>query len=407
MGKIHGGNVVVRPAFPGTDHASSDSDTGSGLLLYIHVPFCRSRCHYCTFHSQAFNQVTFTWYLKTLLQEITLWGRRLKRPLLRTVYFGGGTPSLIPPHLLDRIMKQLRTSFAFQDDMEITLEANPDSASDISYYRALLSLGFNRLSLGMQSLNNDDLATMGRPHSAGQAIGAFETARKAGFGNIGVDLIWGLPGQRYQRWMELLKQVANLRPEHISAYNLTLEPETVMGRMYDAGELKLPSEADQGRMFIYGAEYLESRGYLHYEVSNFARIGFSSVHNSGYWDGLDYLGLGPSAVSTLGKRRFNNPRYMDEYDAYVRGELVGEEFELLSDRDRLKELVMLSLRTTRGLDLKKFKELADYDLVKSKARLISALHRENLVRIHLGRLKLTKNGMLVSNVIIRRLIFDD
>lgn len=410
MGKIYGEDVPVKPAFPaaGGNKAVSLSSGQKGLLLYIHVPFCKTRCHYCNFHSQAFNQVTFQWFHKLLLQEIKLWGKRLKRPKLATIYFGGGTPSLIPLNQLDQIMRQLEESFEFQSSMEVTLEANPDSAQDVSYFRALLSMGFNRLSLGMQSLNDVDLQIMGRPHSAGMTFEAYDNARKAGFGNIGVDLIWGLPGQRLKTWIDQLTAVANMRPEHISAYNLTVEPGTVMAKMTEeGGEYTLPPEKEQGRMFIYGAEYLESVGYMHYEVSNFARMGFMSVHNSGYWNGTDYLGLGPSAVSTIGKRRFNNPRYMDEYDAYVRGGLVGQDHELLTDQDLFKENVMLSLRTSKGLDLKAFRKKTGFDLVKRKQQLISALHRENLVRISHGFLRLTKNGMLVSNVIIQRLAFED
>lgn len=378
------------------------------MLLYVHVPFCQSRCHYCSFHSQAFNQVTFAWYFKLLLEEITLWGTRLKKPKLRTIYFGGGTPSLIPLHQLDQIMKTLAKAFSFSPGMEVTLEANPDSAQDVSYFRGLLSIGFNRLSLGMQSLNDVDLHVMGRPHNAAMTMQAFDNARRAGFGNIGVDLIWGLPNQRLKVWMDQLETVTSMRPEHISAYNLTIEPNTVMAKMCgETGEFKLPPEQEQGRMFIYGAEFLESMGYMHYEVSNFARMGFMSVHNSGYWHGSDYLGLGPSAVSTIGRRRFTTPRYMDEYDAYVRGGLVGEDHELLTDDNLFKEMVMLSLRTSNGLDLKEFRTKAGFDLIKRQEHLITALHRENLIRISHGRLRLTKNGMLVSNVIIKRLAFDD
>ncbi|QGY39773.1 radical SAM family heme chaperone HemW [Pseudodesulfovibrio cashew] len=410
MGRIYGEDVPVRPAFP-TGTAKAEKPAGDGskdLLLYIHVPFCRSRCHYCTFHSQSFNQVTFTWYHKLLLQEIELWGKRLNRPKLRTIYFGGGTPSLIPLQQMDMIMKALDKHFTLGPGMENTLEANPDSAQDVSYFRALLSMGFNRLSLGMQSLSDADLHLMGRPHSAAMTLASFEAARQAGFGNIGVDLIWGLPGQRLKGWIDQLTAVTNMRPEHISAYNLTLEEDTVMHKMCsEGGDFPLPPEREQGRMFIYGAEYLESMGYMHYEVSNFARMGFISRHNSGYWDGSDYLGLGPSAVSTIGRRRFSNPLYMDEYDAYVRGGLVGAEYETLTDEDRLKEMVMLSLRTSKGLDLKEFRKRAGFDLVKRRERLITALHRENLVRISHGFLRLTKNGMLVSNVIIRRLAFEE
>lgn len=409
MAIYSGDDLLIRPAFPGAGPSKKKTvlDDTTGLLLYVHVPFCKSRCHYCTFHSQAFNQVTFAWYQKTLLKEIELWSRRLKKPRLKTVYFGGGTPSLIPPHQLDTIMKALRKNFTFQDGMEITIEANPDSAMDVSYFRALLSMGFNRLSLGIQSLSDDDLYLMGRPHSAQQAVQAFGLARQAGFHNISVDFIWGLPGQRMAGWLKSLETVVKMKPEHISAYNLTLEPNTVMGKQCTDGTYKMPTEKELGRMFIYGAEFLESRGYMHYEVSNYARMGFMSRHNNGYWAGDDYLGLGPSAVSTLGKRRFTNPRYMDEYDAAIRGAFVGEDFEELSSQDLLREMVMLSLRTTKGLDLKEFRERAGYDLIKRKEPLITALHRENLVRINRGRLMLTKNGMLASNPIIRRLIFDD
>lgn len=403
---VHSGDSpAIRPAFPGAAKERC-SQQAEGLLLYIHVPFCKSRCHYCTFHSQAYNQVTFAWYLKTLLQEIKLWGKRLKKPRVATVYFGGGTPSLMAPHQLDDVMKALRKHFSLHPNMEATLEANPDSATDVSYFRALRSIGFNRLSLGIQSLDDQDLIMMGRPHSAAQAVESFGAARAAGFNNISVDFIWGLPDQRLKTWLDTLEQAVKMKPEHISAYNLTLEPYTVLFKRHDAGELALPSEQEAGRMFIYGAEYLESHGFLHYEVSNFARMGFMSAHNSGYWEGRDYLGLGPSAVSTLGKRRFTNPRYMDEYDAAVRGDFAGQDFEQLTEEHLLQEMVMLSLRTTKGLDLKDFRKRAGYDLVKRRHRLVSALHRENLVRINQGRLKLTKNGMLVSNPIVRRLIFD-
>lgn len=409
MGKIYGEDVPANPVFPdATGKQEKTGNDGKGLLLYIHVPFCRSRCTYCAFHSQSFNQVTFTWYFKLLLDEIALWGKRLKRPGLRTIYFGGGTPSLIPLAQLNQIMKTLDKHFSFNQSMEVTLEANPDSAQDVSYFRGLLSMGFNRLSLGMQSLKDADLQIMGRPHSVAMTLASYDAARRAGFGNIGLDLIWGLPNQRLKTWMDQLKLVSEMRPEHISAYNLTLEEGTLMAkRCSPQGDLTLPQDKEQGRMFIYGAEFLESVGYLHYEVSNFARMGFMSQHNSGYWDGSDYLGLGPSAVSTIGRRRFTVPLYMDEYDAYVRGGLVGSDFEELTDEDLLKEMVMLSLRTGKGLDLKEFRKRSGYDLVKRQEPLITALHRENLVRINQGRLRLTKNGMLVSNLIIKRLAFGD
>lgn len=378
-------------------------ESGKKLLLYIHVPFCRSKCRYCAFHSQAFNQVTYAWYLKTLHREIRLWGERLQRPRLETVYFGGGTPSLLPLADLDDILSLLRDHFTFTEQMEITLEANPDSAQDVSWFRGLLSLGVNRLSMGLQSLSDDDLARLGRPHSARMAVEAFGLARKAGFGNISLDMIWGLPQQKLKHWLDQLKTVARLGAEHLSCYGLSIEEGTELHRMSGEIDLQLAAEQEQAKMFVYGAELLESLGYLQYEISNFARMGFQARHNSGYWEGRDYLGLGPSAVSTLGRRRFTNPRFMDEYDAAVRGDFAGLDFEELDDATRLVELVMLSLRTTRGLDLKLHRELAGFDLIKNNERMIQALVQNGLVRINRGRLRLTKEGFAVSNVIIERL----
>jgi oxygen-independent coproporphyrinogen-3 oxidase len=374
------------------------------ILVYVHVPFCRSKCHYCAFHSQAFNQVTFAWYLKTLLAEIALWGHRLQHPRVTTLYFGGGTPSLFPLSALAQVMDALRANFAFEDGLEASIEANPDSACDVSFFRALLSFGFNRLSLGVQSFEDAHLALLGRPHNARQAVETFTLARQAGFGNVSLDLMYGLPGQRTNHWLEQLKSAVRLRPEHLSCYGLTPEPDTRLTRSLELGEFVLPEEREQSRMFVHGAEYLESEGYLHYEISNFARMGFACRHNQGYWQGRDYLGLGPSAVSTIGSRRFTNPRWMDAYDAAVRGNFAGLDFEELDHETRLKELVLLSLRTVEGLDLKAYRKLAGRDLLKSEAALMQTLRQNDLIRVKKGRLSLTKTGMLVSNSIISRLI---
>ncbi|WP_027720470.1 radical SAM family heme chaperone HemW [Maridesulfovibrio zosterae] len=396
----------LAPAFFNAPLLQGDGKEARNLLLYIHVPFCRSKCHYCAFHSQVFNQVTFAWYLKTLLAEIELWGKRLKSPSIGTIFFGGGTPSLIPPFQLEMIMDALRKNFTFTKGMEITLEANPDSANDLSYFQALNSMGINRLSLGFQSLDDRNLVELGRPHSARQAAEAYFFARKAGFNNISIDLIWGLPNQKVKDWNNELRAVVKLKPEHISCYGLSIEPDTVFGKREQAMDLVLPPDGEQARMFIYGAEFLESMGYIQYEISNFARMGFISRHNQGYWDRLDYLGLGPSAVSTIGARRFTNPLYMDEYDAAVRGGYAGEDYEELTDEIKVQELVMLSLRTSKGLKLSDYKELTGTDLTKEKKSIINALYKNGLCRMSGGFLRLTKNGMLVSNSILQSLAFD-
>jgi oxygen-independent coproporphyrinogen-3 oxidase len=376
-----------------------------GLLLYIHVPFCQGKCPYCAFHSQSFNQVTFNWYMKTLAREIDLWSERLNRPTVQTVYFGGGTPNLLQPPEVDKIMGRLHKAFRLEPGLEVSMEANPDAASSASYFRSIMASGVNRVSLGVQSLEDDQLKLLGRSHSAKQAMAAVANARSAGLPNLALDLIWGLPGQRPRAWMDMLKGVAkSLRPEHISCYNLTIEPGTPLEKSHSQGALHLPRDSEQARMFVHGAEYLESEGYIQYEISNFARMGYSCRHNAGYWEGQSYLGLGPSAVSTIGDRRFTNPTYMDAYDAAVRGGFAGMEFETLDDATRLREYVMLSLRTAKGVSLAEYRKRTGRDLVSSKQSLMDTLYKNGLIRISHGHLRLTKNGMLVSNAIVERLL---
>lgn len=404
MPKIYG-SIPARPA-PDIDALpifQGREQKAKGLLLYVHVPFCRSRCSYCSFHSQTFNEVTFSWYLKTLLLEIELWGKRLGRPAISTIYFGGGTPSLMPLSQLQRVMDAIGKHFRYTRHMEITLEANPESTQDASWFRGLLSLGFNRLSMGVQSLTDVELHRLGRPHNAQMAVEAFHQARQAGFANISLDLIWGLPGQRLKQWLDQLKAIARLGPEHLSCYGLSIEEGTPLHKQAQEVDLELAPDQEQGKMFVYGAELLESLGYLQYEISNFARMGFESRHNSGYWQGRDYLGLGPSAVTTIGSRRFRNPLHMDEYDATVRGDFSSVGFEELDEEKRLTEMVMLSLRTAKGLDLKEHRKRAGFDLAKTHEKLVQALIGNGLAKINRGRLRLTKEGMAVSNVIMERI----
>ncbi len=375
------------------------------LLLYVHVPFCRSKCRYCAFHSQVYNQVTASWYVKAVEAEIRLWGQRLSRPPAETLYFGGGTPSLLSIREIERIVTAARQSFDLDRDAEITLEANPDSTGDSAWFSALAALGVNRLSLGVQSLNDEHLAMLGRPHSSAQAQLALALARRAGFANVGLDLIWGLPGQRLVDWTTQLRTVVKeMAPQHLSCYGLTLEPGTELARRVESGELSLPPEEEQARMYVLGAEYLESEALLHYEVSNFARMGFASRHNSGYWEGRDYLGFGPSAASTLGSRRFTNPRPMEEYGAAVAAGAMGKNFETLDRDTLLRERIMLGLRTTRGFPIGLYEQLTDRPLTKDKAGLLKALRANGLAKLNQGRLRLTKNGMLVSNAIIGRIL---
>ena len=375
------------------------------MLLYIHVPFCRGKCRYCSFVSKPVDMAEVEAFTAALPLEMRHWSGRLGKPEVETVYFGGGTPSLLPPWALKRIMPEIRRNFELSPTVEWTFEANPDSALDSDYLKTLLGYGVNRLSLGFQSLSDDDLRFLGRPHNASGAIAAYNAARMAGFANISLDFIWGLPGQREAIWIEQLKYAVRLRPEHLSCYGLTVEPGTPLAGDVESGGLVLPPENEQGRMYIHGAEYLEARGYLQYEVSNFARMGFVSRHNSGYWEGKDYLGLGPGAVSTLGGMRHENPRDVREWARAAKSGRVGRGAVELTPEERVRELVMLSLRTAKGLRLAAYRKMTGRDFLKDNEALVTALRQNGLIRISSGHLRLTKNGFLVSNVILERLSY--
>ncbi|WP_442877377.1 radical SAM family heme chaperone HemW, partial [Desulfolutivibrio sp.] len=373
------------------------------MRLYVHVPFCRAKCAYCGFFSKPLDMALLEDFVPALCREIRFYAKKHPQAEIETLYFGGGTPSLLPPWALSRIMKELHKAFRFGPGLEFTFEANPDSALDGAYLRQLLGYGVGRLSLGVQSLTDETLFLLGRPHDAATARAAYFAARQAGFANIGLDFLWGLPGQRLSQWLATLKAAVRLSPEHLSCYGLTLEPGTPLAARIESGELPQPPEAEQAEMFVRGAEFLESEGYLHYEISNFARMGFVSRHNSGYWEGRDYLGLGPSAVSTMDGRRFENPRDIGRYVALSRKGRFGEDATKLTPEELVREMVMLSLRTTKGLDLAAYRARAGRDFLKDNAGLVQALRQNELVRLSSGHLRLTKNGLLVSNVILARL----
>jgi putative oxygen-independent coproporphyrinogen III oxidase len=373
--------------------------------LYIHVPFCRSKCGYCAFFSEPLREGALDAYLPLLLDEIALWAGRLGRLSVPTVFFGGGTPSLLPPEALTQIMDALRTHFDLAPDAEISLEANPESASH-EFLRSARALGVNRLSLGVQSFRDEELALLDRPHTARQAWEAFIRAREAGFANLGLDLIWGLPGQREGQWLESLRRAVELGPEHLSCYGLSLEPGTPLAEAPEEHR-SLPPERELARFYLHTGELLEDAGYMQYEISNYARLGQACRHNLACWEGRDYLGLGPAAASTLGPMRFANPEDLRSWAELVRTRRIGlHHRETLSPEIRAQERLMLALRTSKGLDLAEFRTLSGIHLLTRHKAVIQALRQKELVRLHQGRLRLTRTGMLVSNSIIRALGFE-
>lgn len=375
------------------------------MLVYIHVPFCRRKCNYCTFYSQVPKDNETATYLSSLLAEIALWGGRLgRRQTVSSIFIGGGTPSLLPVAAIGAMLDALSKAFSLTPNLEISLEANPHSTSGVKYFNDLLRVGVRRLSLGAQSLDDSLLKTLGRQHSSSDVIRAVRDAREAGFANINLDIMWGLPGQRLRHFKEELKYITlHLKPDHLSCYGLTLEPGTRLFEQVESGKLKLPSEKEQGHMFLDGADFLQESGYLQYEISNFARMGFQCKHNLGYWAGRDYLGLGPGAVSTWRGRRWTNSRDLAQYAAVINGKQLPAEAEDLDLATKVRELIMLSLRTTKGLNAATYRKLTGNDFFKENQNFINALHSKNLIRIRNGYLSLTRSGMLVSNTIMGHL----
>ncbi|WP_297670671.1 radical SAM family heme chaperone HemW [uncultured Desulfovibrio sp.] len=380
------------------------------MLVYIHVPFCRTRCRYCAFFSSPLGRgvdaaasPAVRDYVDTLFMELAHWGDRYGGAEVQSVFFGGGTPSLLPPRVIGLILERVARYFTLAPKAEVTLEANPESLRGGRRAEQFLAAGVNRLSIGLQTLDETLLHTLGRAHKASDSLHAAFLAREAGCANISVDLMWGLPGQSVRQWLQTLKDVVRMSPDHISAYGLTLEPGTPLELDVEEGRLLLPPERDQNIMFMEGAALLEQHGYLQYEISNFARMGFQCRHNMGYWEGADYLGLGPSATSTIGNRRWTNPAGQTAWNARVREGSLGSEVEELGPETRVLEMLMLRLRTSRGLRVKAYREMTGRDFMRDHQRLVQALHENGLIRIRNGYLRLTRRGMLVSNAILTNL----
>jgi len=324
--------------------------------LYIHFPFCLKKCLYCDFNSTAGTGVEPRQYLELLLREMELRQAALPEPVSApTLYVGGGTPSLMGPELVGRLIDAAARLFALEPDAEVTLEANPGTLTPerLSGY---LAAGVNRLSLGIQSFEDRLLQRLGRVHTAGEAVHAFDAARRAGFANISIDLMHSLPEQSLSQWRAALARGISLGPEHVSAYALSVEEGTPFARLFDEGSLPLPGEEEAALMFEATGELLCGAGYLHYEISNFARPGRASRHNSAYWSRQSYLGFGAGAHSFwngdgLG-RRWKNACDLQGYGGEIgRGALPEQEPELLTLDEAVSESFFLGLRNLGGVDL--------------------------------------------------------
>ena len=356
------------------------------LGLYIHIPFCKSKCAYCDFYSLARSEDRMDAYVSVLQTSLRVAAPQAAGCTVDTIYFGGGTPSFLGAARLRAVLETALDSYAVAPEAEITFEANPESARDVAALRTLRGAGFNRVSLGMQSADEQELRAVGRIHTARDTAEAVEAARKAGFDNLSLDLIYGLPSQTRERWRENLAAAVALTPEHLSCYGLKVEPGTPLYAR--RGSAALPDDDAQADMYLDAVEYLAAHGYAQYEISNFARPGRESRHNLKYWTLGEYLGFGPGAHSDFGGRRFAVAR---DLDAFLVGKTAYSENAAVTPRERAAERVMLGLRLTRGFAAD---ELAGAETVLREC----AAH--GLAEQNGGRWRLTPQGFLVSNAII-------
>ncbi|KGN72019.1 coproporphyrinogen III oxidase [Porphyromonas gulae] len=367
--------------------------------LYIHIPFCATRCSYCDFYSQT-NSALRSEYIQALIAEMSI--RRTEvADTIGTLYFGGGTPSLLSPQEIGRIIEQAYKLFSFSSDVEITLEANPDDLNT-GYVQELRTLPINRISMGAQSFHDEDLHFLNRRHNARQVYEAVDTCRKAGLTNLSIDLIYGLPGQTPARWQENISAVLALAPPHLSAYHLIYEEGTPLTRLLHAGKVREVDEEVSLEFFRMLREQLTRAGYEHYEISNFARAGYHSRHNSSYWQETPYLGLGPSAHSFDGWRtRRCNPSDISRYIASMAAGNPLFTEEILTDNDRYNEVIMTRLRTARGLSPDQVGYLFGKESAERCIRTAAPFIRDGLLHEETdGRIRLTEKGIFLSDRII-------
>ncbi|MDR1544479.1 MAG: radical SAM family heme chaperone HemW [Prevotellaceae bacterium] len=366
-------------------------------MLYIHVPFCKSRCIYCSFFSSLKHDFKEK-YVDCLCKEIAERKGYLPNNQLDTIYFGGGTPSLLSENNFERIFNAIKENFVIKNSAEITLECNPDDLTQ-NYISVMKKIFFNRVSVGIQSFNDSELRFLNRRHNAQTAKKAVQNLQRAGFSNISVDLMFGLPKQTLQSWENTVNEAIKLDVQHISAYSLSYEKGTKLENLRKSGEISEISEENSEKMFDLLTQKLQNAGFEHYEISNYCKHSFHSRHNSGYWQMADYLGVGAAAHSFNGVSRRWNVADIEKYCSNF-----SYEKEILTPKDKYNELVFLSLRTKNGLDLQQLKEksgVESYDFCLSCAEKYLASKKLFITDNHL---KINENAVIISDLIMSDLM---
>jgi oxygen-independent coproporphyrinogen-3 oxidase len=373
--------------------------------LYVHVPFCVNKCRYCAFVSGVPQEKELTEYPELLLRELQL--HRGEQQPLASIYFGGGTPSLLQPRHVSKLLEAISAQSGIAEGAEITLEVNPGTV-DIHSLKAFRAAGVNRVSLGLQSFDDHYLRLLGRIHTAEQSRRTFSDAREAGFNNVSIDLMHSLPAQSLEQWRTELQHAVTLRPEHTSIYGLTVEEGTPFAQMYPHGCQDLGDEDLAAQMFELADELLAASGYEHYEIASYARPDCRSRHNSGYWRRDGYLGLGVAAHSLLRNGhgvRFSNPETLDEYRRMVMsGQLARHDEQILTQQDAMAEYMFLGLRMADGVGRAEFVREFGRSLESVYGPAVAELVSFGLLVENNGTLSVTRRGMLLSNQVFNRFL---
>jgi len=375
------------------------------LGLYLHFPFCISKCPYCDFNSyQLKEDKQISSYISALYQEITAYSKKIKKSSIKTIYLGGGTPTILSGIQVYNILEFCRDKFIIDKNAEITIEANPGTLNR-DKIKLLVESGINRLSLGAQSFNNLFLKKLGRIHNTKDIINSYSLAREIGLNNINIDIMFALPGQTTEELQDTLKKAVSLKSDHLSLYNLTINPGTEYYEEHIKGKLKLPTEDEEFDMYSLAINFLKENNFEHYEIANFARPYKKSMHNLIYWQNKPYLGIGAGAYSFINGYRYMNyenpARYIKEV---MSGKLPIDNGERLPLRKRMIETIILGLRTKDGVSYKEFAKRFKVDINNTFYKPIKKLVNSGLLQKDNCKIKLTKKGIFLANTVFREFI---
>lgn len=379
-----------------------------GFGIYIHIPFCKQKCFYCDFASTAkkVDKLLYEKYINALCQEITMYQALFPDICIDTIYFGGGTPSILPSNLIIQVLNTVKENFTLNSDIEITLEANPGTV-DIEKLQCFYQNGINRLSFGVQTVQDNLLQKIGRIHTIKEADIAIEMAQKIGFENISIDLMYGLPTQTIEMLKESVSWAVKKDIQHISIYGLQIEDNTVFGKLYNENRLILPTEEICEQMYDYLTEYLPRHNYQRYEISNFAKLGYESKHNLAYWQDKYYLGLGAGAHGYYKQKRVQNPFNIEEYIKKCNQKIlpfINE--EIVDKKAHIEEFCFLGLRMIKGIDKEIFKQKFNIDIENLYGKLLLNLEKDKLIINEKRYIYLTAKGMKFGNQVFSKFLLD-